>query len=168
MIEKILVIISSQFSKISRQISVTENELLVSLLWNFQPVWNISSQPWLWVRSWYSITFGPDGCPMIILMHVDTLRFACTCRFLSGRKLWYEYRESRTQHLCHNMRHRNHTPARRFAGDEHGNRTEPLRTSHGWSIYTMAVRAQISDNYYIKLIINRSGPNIWPRSILNN
>lgn len=102
------------------------------------------------------------------LCNVDTLRFACTCRFLSGRKPWYEYRESRTQHLCHNMRHRDHTPARHFTGDEHGNRTEPLRTSHGWSIYTMAVRAQISDNYHIKLIINRSGSNIWPRSILNN
>lgn len=75
---------------------------------------------------------------------MDTLRTTCTCGFLSGRKSGHEHRQSRAQRLRYDMRGSSYTPARRTAGDEHGDCAEPFRTPRGWGIHTMVVRTEVN------------------------
>ena len=42
------------------------------------------------------------------------------------------------------MRGSSYTPARRTAGDEHGDCAEPFRTPRGWGIHTMVVRTEVN------------------------
>ena len=46
--------------------------------------------------------------------------------------------------LRYDMRGSSYTPARRTAGDEHGDCAEPFRTPRGWGIHTMVVRTEVN------------------------